>query len=53
MGTRRRARQIAELLGFDQQNQIRIATVASEIVRNALIRCGMHVSKGCTGAGAK
>src|SRR6267378_3973553 len=37
VGARRRARQIAELLGFDQQDQIRITTAASEIVRNALM----------------
>lgn len=33
--TRQRARQIAELLGFDAQEQIRIATAVSEIARNA------------------
>ena len=37
VGARRRARQIAELLGFDPQDQIRIATAVSEIVRNALM----------------
>jgi len=37
VGARRRARQIAEELGFDTQDQIRIATAASEIVRNALM----------------
>ena len=36
VATRRRARQIAALLGFDDQHQTRIATVASEIARNAL-----------------
>ncbi|HEX9981703.1 MAG TPA: ATP-binding protein [Thermoanaerobaculia bacterium] len=36
VAARRRARQIAELLGFDGQSQTRIATVASEIARNAL-----------------
>lgn len=33
--TRQRARQIAELLGFDSQEQTRIATAVSEIARNA------------------
>ena len=32
---RQRARQIAALLGFDLQDQVRIATAVSEIVRNA------------------
>jgi signal transduction histidine kinase/CheY-like chemotaxis protein len=32
---RQRARQIAALLGFDNQDQVRIATAVSEIVRNA------------------
>jgi signal transduction histidine kinase/CheY-like chemotaxis protein len=32
---RRRARQIAQLLGFDVQDQTRIATAVSEIARNA------------------
>ena len=32
---RQRARQIAALLGFDGQDQTRIATAVSEIVRNA------------------
>ncbi|HVG23602.1 MAG TPA: ATP-binding protein [Thermoanaerobaculia bacterium] len=36
VAARRRARQIASLLGFDDQDQTRIATVASEISRNAL-----------------
>src|SRR6185369_10154838 len=36
VAARRRARQIAELLGFDAQDQIRIATAVSEIARNAL-----------------
>jgi signal transduction histidine kinase/DNA-binding response OmpR family regulator len=34
--TRQRARQIAQLLGFDAQDQTRIATAVSEIARNAL-----------------
>jgi signal transduction histidine kinase/CheY-like chemotaxis protein len=33
--TRQRARQIAQLLGFDAQEQTRIATAVSEIARNA------------------
>ena len=36
VAARRRARQIAALLGFDEQDQTRIATVTSEIARNAL-----------------
>ena len=32
---RKRARQVAEALGFDGQSQTRIATVVSEVVRNA------------------
>jgi signal transduction histidine kinase len=37
---RRRARQIAYLLGFDSQDQTRISTAVSEIVRNALVHAG-------------
>jgi signal transduction histidine kinase len=36
VAARRRARQIAALLQYDEQDQTRIATVASEIARNAL-----------------
>jgi len=36
VAARRRARQVAVLLAFDEQDQTRIATVASEIARNAL-----------------
>ena len=36
VAARRRARQIASLLGFEEQDQTRIATVTSEIARNAL-----------------
>jgi anti-sigma regulatory factor (Ser/Thr protein kinase) len=32
---RQRARQVSKLLGFDQQDQTRIATAVSEIARNA------------------
>jgi signal transduction histidine kinase/CheY-like chemotaxis protein len=35
VGARQRARQIAELLGFDTREQTRIATSVSEIARNA------------------
>jgi signal transduction histidine kinase len=37
---RRRARQIAYLLGFDSHNQTRISTAVSEITRNALVHAG-------------
>ncbi|HEX7809680.1 MAG TPA: anti-sigma regulatory factor, partial [Thermoanaerobaculia bacterium] len=40
VAARRRARQVAALLGFDEQDQTRIATVASEIARNALRYAG-------------
>src|SRR5579862_2224866 len=36
MLTRQRARQIAGLLGFEMQDQTRIATAVSEIARNAV-----------------
>ena len=35
VAARRRARQIAGLLGFEAQDQSRIATAVSEIARNA------------------
>jgi len=35
VGARQRARSIAEALGFDHHDQIRIATATSEIARNA------------------
>lgn len=38
--TRQRTRQIAELLGFDAQDQTRIATAVSEISRNAFQYAG-------------
>ena len=38
--TRQRARQIAQVLGFDAQDQTRIATAVSEIARNALSYAG-------------
>ncbi|HMF75114.1 MAG TPA: ATP-binding protein [Bryobacteraceae bacterium] len=37
---RQRARQLARLVGFDHQDQIRIATATSEIARNALQYAG-------------
>lgn len=40
VAARRRARQIAALIGFDERNQTRIATVVSEIARNALRYAG-------------
>ncbi len=35
VAVRQRARRIAELLGFERQDQTRIATAVSEIARNA------------------
>jgi anti-sigma regulatory factor (Ser/Thr protein kinase) len=40
VSVRQRARRIAELAGFDRQEQTRIATAASEIARNALKYAG-------------
>jgi signal transduction histidine kinase len=40
VAARRRGRQVAALVGFDDQDQIRIATVVSEIARNALRYAG-------------
>ena len=40
MAARQRARQIAGLLGFENQDQIRIATAVSEIARNAYSYAG-------------
>lgn len=37
---RRRARQLAELVGFDVQDQTRLSTVVSEIARKAVRRAG-------------
>lgn len=37
---RQRARQLAELLGFEQQDQTRIATAVSEMARNAFRHAG-------------
>ena len=40
VGARQRARQVAELLGFDERDQTRIATSVSEIARNAFRYAG-------------
>src|SRR5262245_37439395 len=40
VGARQRARQVAALLGFDAQDQTRIATAVSEIARNAYAYAG-------------
>jgi len=40
VGARQRARQIARLLGYDAQDQTRIATAVSEIARNAFRYAG-------------
>ena len=40
MGSRQRARQIADVLGFDAREQTRIATSVSEIARNAFRYAG-------------
>lgn len=40
VAARQRARQIARLLGFDAQDQTRIATAVSEIARNAFNYAG-------------
>ncbi|WP_413628522.1 ATP-binding protein [Herbaspirillum frisingense] len=40
VGARQRARQIAELCGFAQQDQVRIATSISELARNAFRYAG-------------
>ena len=43
---RQRAREIARLVGFDGQDQTRIATAVSEIVRNAFrYRSEEHTSE--------
>ena len=40
VAVRQRARRIAELLGFESQEQTRIATAVSEIARNAFVYAG-------------
>jgi anti-sigma regulatory factor (Ser/Thr protein kinase) len=37
---RQRAREIAALLGFDNQDQTRVATAVSELARNAFVYAG-------------
>jgi signal transduction histidine kinase/CheY-like chemotaxis protein len=40
VAARQRARQVAEQLGFDRQDQIRVATAVSEVARNAFQYAG-------------
>src|SRR5215467_7420838 len=40
VAVRQRARRLAELLGFERQDQTRIATAVSEIARNAFVYAG-------------
>lgn len=40
VAARQRARQISALLGFDSQDQVRIATAVSELARNAIRHAG-------------
>src|SRR5258706_9237327 len=40
VAVRQRARRIAELLGFERQDQTRIATAVSEVARNAYVYAG-------------
>src|SRR5215472_17578091 len=40
VAVRQRARRIAELLGFERQDQTRIATAVSEVARNAFVYAG-------------
>ncbi|HEY0940872.1 MAG TPA: ATP-binding protein [Steroidobacter sp.] len=40
VAARQRARQVSALLGFDSQDQIRIATAVSELARNAMRHAG-------------
>ncbi|MFC4311179.1 ATP-binding protein [Steroidobacter flavus] len=40
VAARQRARQVSALLGFDSQDQVRIATAVSELVRNAIRHAG-------------
>jgi len=40
VNARQRTRRISELLGFDTQDQTRVATAVSEIVRNAFTHGG-------------
>src|ERR1700743_1334578 len=47
VAARQRARQIARLLGFDTQDQTRIATAVSEIARNAFRYAGGGKAELC------
>lgn len=40
VAARQRARQVSALLGFDSQDQVRIATAVSEVARNAMRHAG-------------
>jgi signal transduction histidine kinase len=40
VAARQRARQVSALLGFDSQDQVRIATAVSEVARNAIRHAG-------------
>ncbi len=40
VAARQRARQVSALLGFDSQDQVRIATAVSELARNAIRHAG-------------
>ncbi|NUU04221.1 ATP-binding protein [Herbaspirillum robiniae] len=53
VGARQRARQIAELCGFGQQDQVRIATTVSELARNVFRYVGSgHVDFSVEGSTA-
>lgn len=43
VAARQRARQVSGLLGFDSQDQVRIATAVSELARNAIRHAGSGV----------
>src|SRR3569832_1702970 len=45
--TRQRTRQLAELLGFETQDQTRLATAVSEIARNAFQYAGRGKVEFC------
>jgi len=50
VAARQRARQISALLGFEAQDQARIATAVSEIARNAFRYAGGGLGLGLGGA---
>ena len=50
---RQRARDIAAELGFEHQDQIRLATAASELARIAHREFPAHISAGAADAAAK